>query len=67
MKILHIIPSLSPTLGGPTQVALNLVSALRECGNDAEILTTNDDGFRLLDVPLNQRVDYSFEIGRAHV
>ena len=61
MKILHIIPSLSPTLGGPTQVALNLVSALRECGNDAEILTTNDDGFRLLDVPLNQRVDYSFD------
>ncbi|MDX2098125.1 MAG: glycosyltransferase [Leptolyngbyaceae cyanobacterium bins.59] len=58
MKVLHVIPSLSPSLGGPTQVALNLVRALCEGGVDAEIVTTNDDGPQLLDVPLGERVIY---------
>ncbi|NHC38185.1 glycosyltransferase [Scytonema millei] len=58
MKILHVIPSIDPALGGPTQVVLNLVRALREHGIDAEIATTNDRGSELLDVPLNQRVEY---------
>lgn len=58
MKVLHVIPSISPALGGPTQVVLNLVRALREEGVDAEIATTNDDRGRLLDVPLNQRIEY---------
>lgn len=58
MKVLHVIPSISPGLGGPTQVVLNLVSALRQFNIDAEIVTTNDDGAQLLDVSLNQRVEY---------
>lgn len=58
MKILHVIPSVSPTLGGPTQVVLNLVKALRKCKIDAEIVTTNDRGTSLLDVPLYQRIEY---------
>ena len=58
MKVLHVIPSLSPKLGGPTQVALNLVKALRDCDFDAEIVTTNDNGPDLLDVPLHQRTEY---------
>ena len=64
MKILHVIPSISPTLGGPTQVALNIVSALRECGVDTEIVTTNYGGDKPMDVPLNQRVDYRFKADR---
>ncbi|QCS50938.1 glycosyltransferase [Picosynechococcus sp. PCC 11901] len=58
MKVLHVLPSLSLKLGGPTQVALNLVSALRKVGIDAEIATTNDDQDTVLDVPLGQRVIY---------
>lgn len=58
MKVLHVIPSVSPTLGGPTQVVLNLVKALRECKIEAEIVTTNDRGASLLDVPLYQCVEY---------
>jgi glycosyltransferase involved in cell wall biosynthesis len=58
MKILHVIPSLSPALGGPPQVALNLVYELRQAGVDAEIVTTNHNGIQPLDVPLHQRVNY---------
>ena len=58
MRVLHVIPSVSPALGGPTQVVLNLVRSLQECGVDAEIVTTNDNGSTLLDVPLNQRIEY---------
>ena len=57
MKILHVIPSLSPQLGGPTLVALNLVYALRKIGIDAEIATTNYG----LDVPTGRRINYTFE------
>ena len=58
MKVLHVIPSLSPALGGPTKVALNIVKALRQQEIDAEIVTTNDDGAGVLDVPLNRCVEY---------
>jgi glycosyltransferase involved in cell wall biosynthesis len=60
VKVLHVIPSISPSLGGPTKVVLNLVRALQECGVDAEIVTTNDNGAGqpVLDVPLNQLIEY---------
>lgn len=67
MKILHVIPSLSAKLGGPPQVAMNLVWALRQSGVDAEIVTTNHDGATELDVPLNQRVDYTFREDSASI
>ena len=58
MKVLHVIPSLSPALGGPTKVALNIVKVIRTQGVDAEIVTTNHHDLGTLDVPLNQRVEY---------
>ena len=58
MKVLHVIPSLSPALGGPTQVALKIVKALRSQDVDAEIVTTNYDPTGALNVSLNKLVDY---------
>jgi glycosyltransferase involved in cell wall biosynthesis len=58
MRILHIIPSISSLRGGPSQAVLEMVKALQKCGVNAEILTTNDDGYSLLDVPLCERVIY---------
>ncbi|MEM8642865.1 MAG: glycosyltransferase [Cyanobacteria bacterium P01_G01_bin.54] len=58
MRILHVIPSLSPKRGGPTAVALNLVQELNALGVTAEICTTNDDLDGVLDVPLGDRIEY---------
>ena len=58
MKILHVIPSLSPALGGPTYVALQTVKAIRMLGIDAEIVTTNHNGTETLDVPLACLTEY---------
>lgn len=58
MRILHVIPSLSSKLGGPGQVALNLVSSLRTLGIDVEIATTNHG---MPEVATHQRTDYLFD------
>jgi len=48
LKVLHVIPSISPRRGGPSQAAIEMVSALRLRQIDASILTTNDDCESLL-------------------
>lgn len=58
VKILHIIPTLSPSAGGPTEVAINLVRELNKLGAQAEILTTNDNGNELFDVPFGVKTDF---------
>ena len=58
MKILHVIPSVSLVRGGPSHAVLEMIAALRRLDIDAEIATTNDDGDRLLDVPIAQKTEY---------
>ena len=58
MKVLHVIPSIAKVKGGPTQIILEMVKALRECGVDAEIVTTDDNGDQRFDLPLRQRLEY---------
>jgi len=59
MKVLHVIPSISPRRGGPGVAALEMAAALRQRGVDASLLTTNDDGPGLLaDLPLGRWIDH---------
>ncbi|MBL7924534.1 MAG: group 1 glycosyl transferase, partial [Bacteroidia bacterium] len=58
MKVLHVIPSLSASKGGPTPITLNMVRALRHSGVDACLLSTDDHGHTRLDVPLHEWTSY---------
>jgi len=44
MRVLHVIPSISPLRGGPSRAVIDMVAALRLQEVDATILTTNDHG-----------------------
>jgi glycosyltransferase involved in cell wall biosynthesis len=58
MKILHVIPSLAAVRGGLSIAVIEMVRNLNDIGVDAEIVTTNDGGNNLLDVPLNILYEY---------
>lgn len=59
IKALHVIPSISPSRGGPSKAVIEMVSALQDIGVVAEIATTNDDSNNTLDVPLNLKTQYN--------
>ena len=44
MRVLHVIPSISPLRGGPTVAALEMAAAQRQLGIDARVLSTDDHG-----------------------
>lgn len=58
MRVLHVIPSIAQVRGGPSRAVLDMVAALQANEIDVEIATTNDNGDRLLDVPLGEKTMY---------
>jgi len=51
LRILHVIASLAPRYGGPSQVCVELCQELARAGEHVSIYTTNLDGPGTLDVP----------------
>ena len=59
LRVLHVIPSISPLRGGPSKAVLEMVAALRQRGVEASILTTNDHGPGVdLSLPTGQWIDH---------
>ena len=58
MKVLHIVPSYLPAhrYGGPVESVHSLNVALARAGHEVTVYTTNIDGERNLDVPVNEPV-----------
>ena len=52
MRILHVVPGISPKYGGPTNIP-GLLRGLIRHGVDTTLLTTDNDPDGRLDVPLN--------------
>ncbi|MEA5466500.1 glycosyltransferase [Leptothoe sp. PORK10 BA2] len=60
LRVLHVIPSVSPVRGGPSKAIFEMAASLQDSHDtEVEIATTNDDGPDLLDVPLNQKIFYN--------
>ena len=61
MKVLHVIPSVSPVHGGPSRAIVDIERALAERGIEVTTVTTNDDGdSRTLPVPCGVPVADAF-------
>jgi glycosyltransferase involved in cell wall biosynthesis len=58
LKVLHIIPSVAPRYGGPSQAIYTTCRALQAHGIELLIATTNADGEGELPVVLGQQIVY---------
>jgi glycosyltransferase involved in cell wall biosynthesis len=58
LRVLHVIASMSPQHGGPTDAILNVLPHLADHGIDAMVVSTSDDRAGVLDVPLAMAFDY---------
>ena len=58
MKILHVIPAVAPRYGGPSRAVFEMSRALRVCGTDVLIATTNADGPDRLKVNTGEEVSF---------
>jgi len=56
--VLHVIPSVGPLRGGPSQAVLEIVRTLHQLDVESEIVATNDNGPELLEVPLCRRTEF---------
>ena len=58
LKILHVIPSVAPRYGGPSQAIYTMCRALQARGVEVLIATTNADGSEELPVALGEKILY---------
>jgi glycosyltransferase involved in cell wall biosynthesis len=56
-RILHVIPSVGPLRGGPSVMVRGLAASLVRHGVETHVVTTNDNGAGLLDVPCGMPVN----------
>jgi glycosyltransferase involved in cell wall biosynthesis len=54
MRILFVIPAIGNVYGGPSKIVIDLVQSLPRQGVTIDIVTTNANGSKSLDVPLRQ-------------
>ena len=57
MRILHVIPALGESYGGPSIAMRAIVKSLIQQGVDVDVVTTNANGKKNLDKPLNFRIE----------
>ncbi|MEX0890908.1 MAG: glycosyltransferase [Gemmatimonadota bacterium] len=53
LRLLHVIASVGPVHGGPSLMVHEMAAGLVAAGHRAEVATTDDNGERRLDVPLD--------------
>src|ERR671931_636338 len=56
MKVLHVIPSMSPLYGGPFVAVKGMAEAVASLGAEVDVATTTANGRAELDVPLDRPV-----------
>src|SRR5438876_3675068 len=56
MKVLHVIPSVGPLRGGPSEILRTMTSGLATAGITVEVATTDDNGRGRLNVPVTEAI-----------